>query len=314
MPANLTPEYLAAEQEYKHAVTHADKVAALERMLSTLPKHKGTEKLQADIRRRLSQARKESQKKGAAHATPFWLIKKEGAGQVALVGPPNSGKSRLVCALTHARPEVADFPFTTRAPVPGMMPFEDVQIQLLDLPPVSEEFSAPWLPQVIRGANFSALVVDLNDPAVLDEIEYILGKLEQHHVPAPALLLGNKLDLRGAEDNFSALQDLYGGRFRCLAVSAAAGTNLDRFSETAFELLGIVRVYTKVPGKPPDLSAPYILRRGETVQDAARHVHKDIADHLKFARLFRFSGEHRDGRMVDRHRVVEDRDILEFHT
>jgi hypothetical protein len=313
MPANLTPEYLAAEQDYKQAQTHAEKIAALERMLATLPRHKGTEKLYADIRRRLSQARKESQKKGAAHATPFWLVKKEGAGQAALVGPPNSGKSQLVRALTHARPEVADFPFTTRVPIPGMMPFEDVQIQLLDLPPVSEEFAEPWLPQVIRGADFSALVVDLNDPAVLGEMEFILPRLEQHRVPAPSLLVGNKLDLPGAEDNFSALQDLYRGRFRCLAVSALTGRNLDQFTRAVFDTLGVVRVYTKTPGKPAELGSPYILRRGETVQDAARHVHKDFADNLKFARLFHIGGEQRDGMMVDRHRVVGDRDILEFH-
>src|SRR5512135_280512 len=124
MPANLTPDYLAAEREYKAAQSQAEKVAALERMLATLPKHKGTEKLYADLKRRLSQARKDSQKKGAAHSAPFYAVEREGAGQVALVGPPNSGKSSLVAALTHAEPEIAEYPFTTRLPTPGMMPFE----------------------------------------------------------------------------------------------------------------------------------------------------------------------------------------------
>jgi small GTP-binding protein len=311
MPANLTPEYLAAEQDYKSAQTHAEKVAALAQMLATVPKHKGTEKLQADIKRRLSQARKESQKKGPAHAIPYWQVQREGAGQVALVGPANSGKSRLVSALTHARPEVADYPFTTRLPVPGMMQYEDVQIQLVDLPALSAEFSEPWLHQVIRSASYSVLVLDLNDGQVLDEIDYVLQSLEQRRVPAPRLLLGNKLDLPGASGNFAALEDLYGEHFPCLAVSAETGQNLDRFADVTFHLLEIVRVYTKVPGKAADLSAPYVLRRGETVQDAARHVHKDFAEHLRFARLFHIDGG--EGRLVDRHRVVEDRDILEFH-
>jgi hypothetical protein len=312
MPANLTPEYLAAEREYKNAQTHAEKIAALERMLATIPKHKGTEKLQADLKRRLSQARKESAKKGAAHSTPFYLVDKEGSGQVVLLGPPNSGKSRLVCALTHATPEVADYPFTTRFPTPGMMNYENVQIQLVDLPPISAEFMEPWLPQVVRRADAAVLVVSLEDPAVLDEIDFILHTLERNRLAPPHLLLANKLDLAGAPDTFAALEDLYRDRFRCLAVSASTGLHLDRFTRAVFDLLGIVRVYTKAPGKKADLTSPFVLHRGQTVLDAARLVHKDFADHLKFARLFRPRGGH-DGLAVERTHVVEDEDILEFH-
>ncbi len=312
MPANLSPEYLSAEQEYKTARTSAEKIAALERMLATIPKHKGTEKLQADIKRRLSQARKDSQKKGGAHAVPFYLVPREGAGQVALIGPPNSGKSQLVCALTHARPEVADYPFTTRFPAPGMMMYEDVHIQLVDLPPVSAEFTESWLPQVIRYAHLGALVVDLNDPALLDEIEFIASTLEAWRVPPPRLLVANKADLPGGEENFSALADLYRERYPCLAVSALTGRNLDRFARAVFDLLGLVRVYTKAPGKKADLTAPYVLHRGQTVLDAARLVHKDFGDHLKFARLYRIGAAH-DGLMVERAHRIEDRDILEFH-
>ena len=312
MPANLSPEYLAAEQEFKSAQTHEEKIAALERMLSTIPKHKGTEKLQADIKRRLSRARKESQKKGGARQAPFWLVKKEGAGQVALIGPPNSGKSRLVATLTHAHPEVADYPFTTRAPVPGMMRFEDVQIQLVDLPPISAEFMERWIPQSIRAANLGVLVVDPTDAAVLEEIEFIVETLNKHRLAVPELLACNKIDLDGARENLIALQELYGDRFQYLPVSAVTGENLDRFARCVFDALGIVRMYSKAPGKPADLVKPYILRRGQTVQHAARLVHKDFARHLKFARLYRVSGKH-SGLLVDQTRVVEDKDILEFH-
>ncbi len=312
MPANLTPEYMHAEREYKSARTPGEKIAALERMLSTVPKHKGTEKLQADLKRRLSQARKESQKKGGAHSAPFYLVEKEGAGQVALLGPPNSGKSQLLGALTHARPEVADYPFTTRLPTPGMMPYENVQIQLVDLPAVSPEYSEPWIPQVIRNAHAAVLVVDSGDGAVLDQIEFIEKTLDERGLPRPALLVANKVDAAGAADSFAALEDLYGGRYRCLAVSAATGQNLDRLARAIFDLLGIVRVYTKAPGKKADLGSPFILRRGQTVQDAARLVHKDFADQFKFARLFHASAD-RDGLMVERQHVVKDEDILEFH-
>ncbi len=312
MPANLSPDYMDAERDYKSAQTSHEKIAALERMLATIPKHKGTEKMQADIKHRLAQARKDSQKKGAAHSTPFYLVRREGAGQVALIGPPNSGKSQLVAALTHAHPEVADYPFTTRLPLPGMMKYQDVQIQLLDLPPLADEFNEPWLPQVLRSATMGVLVVDAGDAEVLDQIESIAAYLEQWRVPAPKLLVANKRDLDTDGGNFAALADLYGARYRMLPVSALTGDNLDAFARAVFESLAIVRIYTKAPGKKAELHSPYVLRRGQTVLDAAQHVHKDFAEHLKFARLFRIEGGH-DGLMVERTHVLEDQDILEFH-
>jgi uncharacterized protein len=312
MPANLSPDYMDAERDYKSAQTPAEKIAALERMLATIPKHKGTEKMQAGIKRRLAEARKDAQKKGAAHSTPFYLVRREGAGQVALIGPPNSGKSQLVAALTHAHPEVADYPFTTRMPLPGMMKYEDVQIQLVDLPPISEEYNEPWLPQVLRAATLGVLLVDASDADVLDEIESISAHLDQWRIPAPKLMVANKCDLDDGGGNFAALEDLYGERYRMLAISALAGVNLGGFARAVFDALAIVRVYTKAPGKKAELASPYVLRRGDTVLDAARHVHKDFAEHLKFARLYRLTGGH-DGLMVERHHLLEDQDILEFH-
>jgi ribosome-interacting GTPase 1 len=312
MPANLGPDYLAAEQEYRHAETTRDKIAALEKMFATLPKHKGTEKMQADIKRKLSQARKESQKKGASHAPPFYLIPKEGAGQVVLLGPPNSGKSSLVAALTHARPEVADYPFTTRLPMPGMMHFENVQIQLVDLPPVSEEFSEVWMPQTVRAADAGVLVLDVNDPALLDSVEFIEARLVEWRAKRPALLAGSKVDAPGGWDNLRALDDLYSGRYRVVGFSTRTAEGLDGLARAVFEMLELVRVYTKAPGKKADLSAPYVLRRGETVLDAARHVHRDFAEHLKFARLYHKDGG-LEGLLVDRHHPVQDEDVLEFH-
>ncbi len=313
MPANLTADYHAAEQAYRQAQTQEQKIAALQQMFATLPKHKGTEKLQAEIRRKLSEARKEGQKKGAAHAAPAYLVRPEGAGQVVLIGPPNSGKSLLVGRLTHAKVEVAEYPFTTRLPVPGMMRFEDVQIQLVDTPPISADFVESWIPQVIRGGNACALVIDPNDAAVLDETEFVLQRLSEWHLPFPKVLVGNKIDQPSAEDNYSALVGLYGDRFRCVPVSAATGLGLDGFAREAFDALDVVRFYSKPPGKPPDRDAPYVIRRGSCVQEAAARVHRDFAEHLKYARLFH-EGEAHGGLMVERTHVVADRDILEFHS
>lgn len=312
MPANLTPVYHAAEREFKNATTSAERLAALEQMLRTIPKHKGTEKLQADIRKRIARERTESQKKGGtAHAAPFWLIPKEGAGQVALVGAPNAGKSRLVAALTNAHAEVAPYPFTTRVPLPGMAPFEDIQIQLLDTPPLCPEMAEPWMSEVLRLADLRVLVVDANDPDVLGETEFILGKLAEWDLGDPSLVVGTKQDLTGARENFEDFTGIYGDRFEALALSAETGAGLDEFASTLFRQLDVVRVYTKRPGHPAELDAPYILHRGETVADAAAHVHHDFLENLKFAKLF-----HRDGSgglRVERTHVVEDGDVLEFH-
>jgi ribosome-interacting GTPase 1 len=313
MPANLTADYLAAEQAFRQAHTHEEKIAALEQMLATLPKHKGTEKMQAELKRRLSDARKESQKHGGHHGAPAYLIRREGAAQVALIGPPNSGKSALLAALTHAHPEIAAYPFTTRLPLPGMMRFEDVHIQLVDTPAMSPEYMEPWMAQVLRAAQMSVLVLDPNDPDVLGGAEFILRSLEEWRVAAPKVAAGNKLDQEGAEENFAAVESLYGDRFCYVGVSAAAGRGLAEFARETFRCLDLVRFYSKAPGRKPDLDVPYVLHRGATVQEAAAQVHRDFAEHLRYARLFRKDHD-REGRMVDRSHIIEDRDVLEFHT
>jgi len=312
MPANLGPEYLAAEAEYRSAQTAAEKIAALEKMFATLPKHKGTEKMQADIRRRLSQERKESQKKGSSRALPVYFVPREGAGQVALLGPANSGKSSLVRALTHAHPEVGEFPFTTRLPTPGMMHFENVPIQLIDLPAISADFTEPWMPQAVRYADASVLVVDVNDAEDLEEIEFIETDLRDWRLPPARLLACNKVDQPGGAGNFEALADLFRDRYRAIPVSAVTGEGLAGFARAVFDLLDVVRVYTQAPGKKAELEKPYVLKRGATVLDAARHVHKDFGERLRFARLYRRDGGH-DGMMVERRHAIQDEDILEFH-
>lgn len=312
MPANLGPDYLAAEEEFRRAETVPERIAALEKMYAVLPKHKGTEKLQADIRRKLSQLRKENQKKGPARATPFYLIQKEGIGQIALLGPPNSGKSSLLRAMTNAEPDVEPFPFTTHAPTPGMAQFEDVQFQLIDLPPLAPEWVEPWVAQVLRRADRTLLVVAADDPDDLAEIDFLEHQLEEWKLARPQLMVVNKIDQPGGADNFGVLAELYEGKYECLPISAETGEGLDRLARRCFELLDVVRVYTKAPGKKPDLTAPYVLKRGSTVLDAARHVHKDFAERLKLARLFR-RDRLEEGLPVSRDHVVEDGDILEFH-
>ena len=322
MPANLTPEYLAAEKKWKAATTPQDRLAALQEMLATIPKHKGTDKMQADIKRRIAQVRREMQRKGGtARQKPFHHVEREGAGQVVLVGPPNSGKSALLRALSRAEPEVAPYPFTTRVPLPGMVPFENVQIQLVDLPPLTREFSEGWLYAIIRTADAVALTLSLGEEEVLEQAETALRLLEEARIPlrAPqaagegksALTVATHVDAPGAAVRLDLLREFVGGRLPVVAVSTVTGEGLEALRRALFESLGVIRVYSKPPGRKADLSAPFILRRGATVLDAAEAIHKDFAAQLRYARLW--GRDEYAGQMVGRDHLLEDGDILEVH-
>jgi ribosome-interacting GTPase 1 len=316
---------MEAERRFKAAVTSEEKLAALEEMMATIPRHKGTEKMQADLKRRISKLRTEQARKPVSRAGIIHRIDKEGAGQVALVGPPNGGKSMLVRQLTHAMPEVADYPFTTRVPLPGMMKFEDIQIQLVDLPPVHPDFPESWLYQIIRNADAAMLVTDLSDPDLLEDLETTLAQLAQAkvhlgggEVPSVtgflakrSLLVANKLDAGGALDSLDVLKDLYGAHFDILPISAETGQGLDELRRCAFSLLEVIRVYTKAPGKKLEMTAPYILKRGARLFDLAAHVHHDFLSQLKYARVW---GHGRfEGQMVNRDYLLADKDVVELH-
>lgn len=331
MPANLTPQYHEAEQRFRAAKTSAEKIICLEEMLRVIPKHKGTDKMRADLRRRLSKLKTETHKPGGTHRGYSLQVDKEGAGQIVLLGAPNVGKSSLLRALTKAMPEVADYPFTTRKPMPGMVVFENVQIQLVDLPPLSRDYMEPWMSQTARNADALLLVVDLHDAEVIEEVELLTEVLTEWKmlptarvltpeecqellpgiVPIPTFLLGNKFDVPDGKATWEVLQELYGERWSMLAVSARTGHHLELLRQELYALLEVVRVYTKAPGKKPDLSAPFTLPRGSTVEEVAAMVHKDFATRLKFARIW--GTEKYDGQMVQRNYVVHDGDVIELH-
>ncbi len=328
MPANLPPQYFEAEKVYRQAKTPEEKVEALEAMLAIMPKHKGTDKLRADLRRRIAKFSDEAQRRSSVtRKGSAYNIRKEGAGQVVLVGLPNAGKSQLVSTLTDAFPEVADYPYATKNPLPGMMKFENIQIQLLDMPPITDREARPWFSHLLRNADVILIMVDLSeDPLV--QLETLLAEMEGMKVKVmaqgsdeglmpgvvwkPALVVGNKYDLDGSDENYLMLGELCGDDIQVVAVSAREGNGLEDMSRTIFEKLNVIRVYTKMPGKKPDLDDPVVLRRGSTAEDAAESVHKDFRSRLKYAQVWG-SGKY-DGQRVKRDHVLEDGDIIELHT
>jgi ribosome-interacting GTPase 1 len=331
MPANLPPQYSKAEEEYRRAATPTERLEALRVMFRLLPKHKGTEKLQSDLKKKISRAKDEiegakagagGKKAGVSHRVPH-----EGAGQVALVGAPNAGKSALLAALTHARPEVAPYPFTTRSPHPGMMAWDDVAIQLVDLPPVTADFLEAWAPSLVRSADAAWLVADLGSDDVLDATDVVLARLAATHTElvgtlpfdvedeairhVKTVLVANRVDAPGAADRLEMVREGFGARFPIVPVSAERGEGLDALRRATYDMLSIIRVYTKVPGKPVDRSRPFTLPTGGTVLDLAREIHRDLEQTLKFAKVWG-TGVF-EGQTVKRDHELHDRDVVELH-
>lgn len=356
MPTNVTAEFKRAKEAFQRARDPVERLTHLKEMLRSVPKHKGTEHLQADIKTRIKELTEElgGPKKGGARTGPAHSVRPEGAAQVALVGPPNSGKSSLHVRLTGSHAEVGPYPFTTHAPLPGMMPHEDIHFQLVDLPAISADVMESWMPNSLQPAHAVLLVVDLTIPGCVENVAAIRDQLDEKRitlsdrwpvrldptylVPSevpdspppdgdreaeeddddpfrvhlPTLLVANKFDLQPDPEEIGILEELVGVQYPAVSVSCKTGEGLHKIGEILFQGLEIVRVYTKIPGHPADDNKPYTVFRGDTVQDVAQLVHRDIAASLKFARIWG-SGKF-DGQQVGKDHPVDDGDVVELHS
>ncbi len=329
MPTNLPPNYYTVEEQYRRATSPEEKIRYLQEMMSIVPKHKGTDHLRADLRRKISGLKDTSKKqKGPSRQESVYNIEREGAGQVVVIGPANVGKSSLVARLTNAEPEVERYPYTTWTPTPGMMPFENVQIQLIDTPPLDEEYIEPQMMALIRRADLMLLLLDLQ-AFPIEQLETSLALLEEYHIVprrwrdrydpsrghftfVPLQILVNKCDDEGMAEDFQVLQELLDEPWPMLPLSIETGRNLERMRATVFDRLEIVRIYAKPPGGEADLQAPFVMARGGSVEDFAAKVHRDFLEQLKSARIWGH-GVH-DGQMVGRDHVLHDGDVVELRT
>lgn len=326
MPTNLPPDYFEAEKRYRAAESTPEKIACLEEMMSTIPKHKGTDHLRADLRRQLSKlkAEKKSSKRPSKHQSAFRVIK-EGAGQVAVIGPANVGKSALVAKLTNATPEVSEAPYTTWNPTPGMMLVGNVQIQLVDTPPLDRDYVESELFDLIRRADLILLLVDLQTYPV-EQLTDTLSILEEHNIAPlhykerytderyisfiPLLVIANKCDDKSCDGVFDIFGELLEEEWPLLPVSVTNERNLEELKQAVFDELEIMRVFSKIPGKDPDLDEPFVLKKGNTVADMAAMVHQDFYENLKAARVWGSSAF--DGQMVQKDYPLQDGDIVEL--
>jgi ribosome-interacting GTPase 1 len=331
MPANLTPQYKKAEEEYRRAQTPEDELRCLEHMLREIPKHKGTDKLQAELKAKISKAKaevehhKKAGKKG--HHGPH--IQRQGAGRATIIGGPNAGKSQLLTRLTRATPEVAPYPFTTREPQPGMMPWEDVTVQLIDTPPITADVFDPTILGLIRGSELVLLMADVGNDDGIEALPPVLEQLGQTKTRLAsetyldeediglsftrAFLVLNKVDLPGIEERIALLKEICPLDFREFRISAEHGIGLEELRNAIYESLDVVRVYTKLPTKKEaDFDKPFTLKRGGTLLDVAELVHRDLAAGFKYARVWG-TAVLAPGTQMKADYVVHDKDVVEIH-
>jgi len=327
VPANLPPDYFEAEKDFREAKTPEAKVEALEEMLSIVPKHKGTDKLRANLRRRLSKFKDQSQKKkGVSKRKAAFSIGREGAAQVAVIGPPNVGKSSLIDLLTNTFPEIAAFPHTTQKPTQGMASYEDIQYQLVDTPPITKEYMEPLMGDLIRRADILVVLLDLYGSTlqqyedVMDILHSLRVYADESEVPADLrkppfikkiLIVANKMDKPEDVEDLDVFMELTEMRMPCIGMSVRTGKNIPLFMERIFDLSEVIRVYTKSPGKEPDMKAPYVIPRESTLEELAGKIHKDFVKQLKNARIW--GRAVRDGQMVQRDYVMQDGDVVEIN-
>ncbi|MDO9548425.1 MAG: TGS domain-containing protein [Candidatus Marinimicrobia bacterium] len=327
MPANLPPDYFAAEEKFRTAESISAKIACLEELISTVPKHKGTDHLRAELRRKLSRLKSEQHKrKSVSRHESEYHIEKEGSGRIAVIGPTNAGKSSLVARLTHATPKVSESPFTTWGPTPGMMNVKDVHLQLIDTPPLSKDYTKPELFDLIRTSDLLLLMLDIR-AFPIQQFDDSLEMLANHRIVAeflknkiensesmtiiPTMIVINKVDNQRLQADFNAFCELEQADWPVIPVSIQNQYNLDTMGRRCLEMMKLMRIFSKPPGKEPDMSQPYVLKIGSTIEDFAGKVHRDFLNNLKTARVW---GKNvYDGQMVGRDHILNDGDVVELH-
>lgn len=334
MPANLTQQYKKAEDNYRRAETPEDELKWLQIMLSEIPKHKGTDHLQAKLKTEISQTKKEIEQqrsgggKKSGGAARSFRIPRQGAGTAVMIGGPCAGKSQLLASLTRATPEIAPYPFTTKQPQPGMMAWEDVFVQLIDTPPITADYLEPYMVGLLRSADLVLFMIDLGDDSGIEQCKEVLDKLAATKTRLAAesrldeedvglaftktFFIANKIDDPESADRLALFEEICPLPFRQFKISTNNEGTLEELRHAVYESLDVVRIYTKDPKKKDaDRDRPFTLSRGDCLLDLAELIHKDYAKNLRFGKVWG-SAVH-DGTVVKGDYILNDQDVIEVH-
>jgi small GTP-binding protein len=304
MPANLPPQFFELQKKLNQVKEVQEKIEILEEMLAICPKHKGTERVQEEIKKKISKLKKEKPKK--AKKEEIYFVKKEGAGQVLILGPPNSGKTSLINALCNTNFKVADYPFATQLPTPGMLKYENLLIQIVDMPPLTKEFKPGWMKNLAKQADLVLLLMDLNEEPD-KQLKELTEILEEWKVPKENIfLVWNKLDLDSARVHFEKFKN----QTKMFAISVVERIGIEDLKRKIFERLKIIRVYAKEPRKEIDFENPFILKRNTKLIDFVKEINKEWAEKFKGARLYQ--DDLKNFKVVGRDYILKDGDIIEI--
>lgn len=302
MTTNAGPEYFMAQARYLAAQTTEEKIRCMEEMIRAAPHHKSSENMLAKFKGKLAKLKmeavreKKSKKGGFSNA-----IKKEGDAQAVMLGFANSGKSALLSAATNARPKISEYPFTTIRPEIGTLDVGGCKIQLIEIPPLSEnEGDKEWI-SIARVSDLVILLV-----TSLEELMRMSNYLKKETLLNKRLIVLNKIDLldKAGLDKFKSFPSI-------IKISAKTGEGLDFFKEKVFEQLSLIRVHTKEPGKKPTEN-PVILDKGANIRAMALKIRKDYPERLLFAKVWGKSAKF-PGQSVGLEHKLEDKDIIELH-
>ena len=389
MPANLTAEAKHKWREASQARKPEEKIEKLQEFLSLVPKHKGTENLRAQVKRKIAVLRREiaeKKRKKAGVGGPKFFVEKEGDAQIVILGPTNVGRSSLLSLLTNAKVEISNYPYTSKEPTPGMFHHQDLQFQIVEAPALMEGSAdgGAWGLRTLtaaRNADGLLLMIDLSrdpveqfslisrelekariltrKPRAKVEIErkymgaglkiIILGRLVdctskdvkqllksygihdatvkiqgeatmddvedavfEGTVYRPTIIIANKADVSDAAKRIERLKDLVGEEMKILQVSCRAEFGLKKLGSEIFEMLDIIRVYTKEPNERFPSKKPFTIRKGSTILDLAKRIHSDFYKQFSYAKVWskrlRFSPQKVGGAFT-----LEDGDTIEIH-
>lgn len=389
MPTNLTVEAKKKWNEASLARRPPEKLQKLQEFLSLIPKHKGTSRLCAQVKRQIATLRREireSRTRRVGRGGSKFFIEKEGAAQLVILGPTKVGRSSLLASITNAKAEVSDYPYTTQEPVPGMLQHEDLQFQLVEAPAMIKGAAdgEAWGLQTLglaRNADGLILVVDLSQNP-REQLSLILGELEKARILTQkpkarveiekkhvgvglrivvfgqlvdcamrdveallsgygirdavvkihgeaklddvedaifegtvyrsAIILANKADILNAEEKIEQLKEVAGVEMNILPISCKTKSGLEKLGQEIFEMLDIIRIYTKEPDERSPSKKPFTVRKGTTILDLARQIHSDLYKQFSYAKVWskrlRFSPQ-----KVGRAFILEDGDTVEIH-